>query len=81
MFDRRHPLGWLFYLLLTAAMSLAQTSPTTTTVSDTVYRAEDRLVFLERSEIRRSVYDRIVNAVITVAISAVIAMHDRWGMK
>ena len=35
MFDRRHPLGWLFYLLLTAAVSWAQTSPTTTTVSDT----------------------------------------------
>jgi hypothetical protein len=41
--------------------------------------AEDRLVLLEGSEIRRSVYDRIVNAAITVAISAVIAMHDRWG--
>jgi hypothetical protein len=43
--------------------------------------AEDRLVQLERSEIRRSVYDRIVNAAITVAISAAIAMHDRWAMK
>jgi hypothetical protein len=43
--------------------------------------AEDRIVFLEKSEIRRSVYDRIVNAAITVAISAAIAMHDRWGMK
>ncbi len=43
--------------------------------------AEDRIVLLEKSEIRRSVYDRIVNAAITVAISAVIAMHDRWGMK
>jgi hypothetical protein len=41
--------------------------------------AEDRIVFLEKSEIRRSVYDRIVNAAITVTISAVIAMHDRWG--
>lgn len=41
--------------------------------------AEDRLVSLERSEIRRSVYDRIVNVAITVAISAAIAMHDRWG--
>ena len=40
MFDRRHPLGWLFYLLLTAAVSSAQTSPTTTTVSDTVFRAD-----------------------------------------
>jgi hypothetical protein len=35
----------------------------------------------ERSETRRSVYDRILNAAITVAISAVIAMHDRWGLK
>jgi hypothetical protein len=43
--------------------------------------AEDRLVSLERSEIRRSVYDRIVNAAITAAISAAIAMHDRWGIK
>jgi hypothetical protein len=34
MFDRRHPLGWLFYLLLTAAVSSAQTSPTTTTVGE-----------------------------------------------
>jgi hypothetical protein len=40
--------------------------------------AEDRLALLERNDIRRSVYDRIVNAVITVAISAAIAMHDRW---
>jgi hypothetical protein len=40
--------------------------------------AEDRLALLERNDIRRSVYDRIVNAMITVAISAAIAMHDRW---
>lgn len=40
--------------------------------------AEDRLMALERSEIRRSVYDRLVNAVITVAISMAIALHDRW---
>jgi hypothetical protein len=33
MFDRRHPLGWLFYLVLTAAVSSAQT-PTTSTVSE-----------------------------------------------
>jgi hypothetical protein len=43
--------------------------------------AEDRIVLLEKSEIRRSVYDRIVNAAITVAISAAIAMHDRWGFR
>jgi hypothetical protein len=43
--------------------------------------AEDRINLLERSDIRRGVYDRIINAVITVAISAAIAMHDRWGIK
>ncbi len=40
--------------------------------------AEGRLVALERSEIKRGVYERLVNAVITVAISLVIALHDRW---
>lgn len=40
--------------------------------------AEERISGLERNDIRRSVYDRLVNAVITVAISAAIAMHDRW---
>lgn len=40
--------------------------------------AEDRLVALERNDIRRGVYDRIVNAAITVAISAAIALHERW---
>ena len=43
--------------------------------------AEDRITQLEKSDIRRSVYDRIVNAAITVAISAAIAMHDRWGIR
>ena len=43
--------------------------------------AEDRITQLEKSDIRRSVYDRIVNAAITVAISAAIAMHDRWGVR
>jgi hypothetical protein len=42
---------------------------------------EDRVNQLERSEIRRGVYDRILNAAITAAISAAIAMHDRWGFK
>ncbi len=36
MFDRRHPLGWLFYLLLVAAVSSAQT-PATTTVSENLF--------------------------------------------
>jgi len=43
--------------------------------------AEDRITVLERSEIRRSVYDRIVNAVMTAVISLAIALHDRWWGK
>jgi hypothetical protein len=43
--------------------------------------AEDRIVALERNDIRRSVYDRLINAVISVAVSAVIAWHGRWGLK
>ena len=40
--------------------------------------AENRLTELERSDVRRSVYDRLVNAVITTVISALITMHGRW---
>lgn len=40
--------------------------------------AENRLTELERSDVRRSVYDRMVNAVITTIISALITMHGRW---
>jgi hypothetical protein len=40
--------------------------------------AENRLNDLERAEVKRSVYDRLVNAVITTAISALITMHERW---
>lgn len=40
--------------------------------------AENRLAELERSDVRRSVYDRLVNAVITTVISALITMHGRW---
>jgi hypothetical protein len=40
--------------------------------------AENRLAELERSDIRRSVYDRLVNAVITTVISALITMHGKW---
>lgn len=43
--------------------------------------AEDRITTLEKNDIRRSVYDRLVNAAITVAISAAIAMHDHFGLK
>ena len=41
-------------------------------------QAEAKIAQLERNDIRRSVYDRLVNAVITVAISALIAFHDKW---
>lgn len=43
--------------------------------------AEDRLTSLERNDIKRSVYDRIVNVAITVVISAVIALHDHLGIR
>ncbi|MGH9529480.1 MAG: hypothetical protein ACRD2S_06115 [Terriglobales bacterium] len=43
--------------------------------------AENRIVILERNDIKRSVYDRLLNAVITVAISMAITMHDRLGIK
>jgi hypothetical protein len=43
--------------------------------------AEDRVALLERNDIRRSVYDRMVNAAITVAISVAIALHDHVGLK
>ena len=34
--------------------------------------------YVQRNDIRRSVYDRLLNAVIAVAISAAIALHDKW---
>ena len=39
---------------------------------------EERLGTLERSDLRRSVYERLVNAALTTAISVLIALHDRW---
>jgi hypothetical protein len=39
------------------------------------------LLSAEHSDIRRSVYDRLVNAAIAVAISAAIALHDHLGLK
>jgi hypothetical protein len=39
---------------------------------------EDRLTALERNDIRRNVYDRIVTAGIAFAVSAAIALHDHW---
>jgi hypothetical protein len=43
--------------------------------------AEDRITTLERSDIKRNVYDRIVTAAIAFAVSAVIALHDRFLPK
>jgi hypothetical protein len=43
--------------------------------------AEDRLVALEKSDLRRTVYDRLITAGITFAISGLIAWHDRLGLK
>ncbi|HJT71348.1 MAG TPA: hypothetical protein VJ731_14205 [Terriglobales bacterium] len=39
---------------------------------------ENRLAVLERNDVRRGVYDRLVNAALTTAISVLIALHDRW---
>lgn len=43
--------------------------------------AEDRISILERSDIRRSVYDRIVSAGIAALVSVVIALHDHLGLR
>ncbi|MFY9676018.1 MAG: hypothetical protein WB817_04340 [Terriglobales bacterium] len=40
--------------------------------------AEDRLNLLERSDVKRTVYDRIATAVIAFVVSALIAMHDHF---
>jgi hypothetical protein len=39
---------------------------------------EDRVNLLERNDVRRGVYDRLVNAALTTVISVLIALHDRW---
>lgn len=43
--------------------------------------AEDRLMTLERNDVRRGVYDRIVSAAIAFAVSAIIALHDHLGIR
>jgi len=40
--------------------------------------AEDRILALERNDMRRSVIERLVNASIAILISAAIAMHGHW---
>ncbi len=43
--------------------------------------AEDKIFALQRSEIRRGVYDRIVSAVIATVVSGLIALHEHLGLK
>lgn len=43
--------------------------------------AEDRIAALEKNDIRRSVYDRLVNAAVSMVVSAAIAMHERLGIR
>jgi hypothetical protein len=40
--------------------------------------AEDRLIALERNDVRRTVIERFVNAGIAIFISAAIALHGHW---
>lgn len=40
--------------------------------------AEDRLTQLEKNDIRRSVYDRLINVVVAAIVSTLIALHGRW---
>ena len=44
-------------------------------------QVEDRIVLLERNDIKRNVYDRIVTAAIAFAVSAIIALHNHLGFK
>jgi hypothetical protein len=41
-------------------------------------QAEHRILALERNDVRRTVIERLVNAGIAVAISAVMALHGHW---
>ena len=42
---------------------------------------EDRVATLEKNDVRRSVYDRLLNAAIAFIVSALIAMHDHLGLR
>jgi hypothetical protein len=43
--------------------------------------AEERISVLEKSDVRRGVYDRLVNGFIAVVVSATIALHDHFGLR
>lgn len=40
--------------------------------------AENRIVELERNDVRRTVIERFVNATIALLMSAAIALHGHW---
>ena len=40
--------------------------------------AEDRIMALEKNDVRRTVIERVVNATTAVIISAAIALHGHW---
>lgn len=40
--------------------------------------AENRIVELERNDVRRTMLERMVNAAIAVLISIAIALHGHW---
>lgn len=40
--------------------------------------AENRIVELERNDVRRTVIERFVNAGIAVLISVAVALHEHW---
>lgn len=42
---------------------------------------EERVDRLQHSDIRRSVYDRMVSAAIAVIVSAAVALHDHLGLR
>ena len=43
--------------------------------------AENRIAALEKNDVGHSIYERLVNAAITIAISTAIAMHERLGIR
>lgn len=42
---------------------------------------EDRVATLERNDVRRSVYDRLLSAAVAFIVSAVIALHEHWRIR
>jgi hypothetical protein len=40
--------------------------------------AENKIAALEHSDVRRSVYDRAINAAISLAVSVAIGWHEKW---